>query len=141
MVVIEWLNPLIICCSHLDSVTSCSLSKEFALFVYIDNMLVIGKSQGTAQDNPWLIVNVEKSMFMLLGLQIGLLDHKSKSIWRKATQLLQQGNINACRVAQFIGKLNPAAQAVFPVPLFYHQFQRDLQNALSRGNQDYKTLF
>ena len=132
------------------------------LIVYIDDILVIGK----APDEVWnhtdalialleglgFIVNMEKSVLTpsqqieFLGLLLNttsmcltLPGHKIRTIRKEAALLLRQGNFSACKLAQFIGKLNAASQAVFPTPLFYRHLQRDLQGALARGSQNYDT--
>ena len=72
-------------------------------------------------------------------MSLSLPGHKIRTIRGEAIQLLRQSSISARKVAQFIGKLNAAAQAVFPAPLFYRHLQRDLQEALARGNQSYES--
>ena len=98
------------------------------------------------------IVNMEKSVLTpsqqieFLGLLLNttsmcltLPGHKIRTIRKEAALLLRQGNFSARKLAQFIGKLNAASQAVFPAPLFYRHLQRDLQGALARGSQNYDT--
>lgn len=132
------------------------------LIVYIDDMLVIGKSPAEVVDHVGalsvlleglgFVINREKSIttpsqqIEFLGLRVdtstmtlSLPGHKIRMIRGEAIQLLRQGSISARKVAQFIGKLNAAAQAVFPAPLFYRHLQRDLQEALARGNQSYES--
>ena len=133
------------------------------LIVYIDDILVIGKSPDEVRNHVealialleglGFIVNMEKSVLTpsqhieFLGLQLdtsnmclSLPGHKIRTIQGEAAQLLRQGCISARRVAQFIGKLNAASQAVFPAPLFYRHLQRDLQGALARGDQSYDSM-
>ena len=133
------------------------------LIVYIDDILIIGKSPDEVRNHVealialleglGFIVNMEKSVLTpsqqieFLGLQLdtstmclSLPGHKIRTIRGDAAQLLRQSSISARRVAQFIGKLNAASQAVFPAPLFYRHLQRDLQGALSRGGQNYDSF-
>ena len=133
------------------------------LIIYIDDILVIGKSPDEVRDHVealialleglGFIVNMEKSVttpsqqIEFLGLQVdtitmclSLPGHKIKAIRGEASQLLRPGSLSARRLAQFIGKLNATSQAVFPAPLFYRHLQRDLQSALLRGSQNYETL-
>ena len=138
-------------------------SLEVRLIVYIDDMLVKGKSPAEVLDHVGalsvlleglgFVINREKSIttpsqqIEFLGLQVdtstmtlSLLGYKIRTIRGEAIQLLRQGSVSARKVAQFIGKLNAAAQAMFPAPLFYRHLERDLQEALARGNQSYKSL-
>ena len=133
------------------------------LIIYIDDILVIGKSPDEVRDHVealialleglGFIVNMEKSVttpsqqIEFLGLQVdtitmclSLPGHKIKAIRGEASQLLRPGSLSARRLAQFIGKLNATSQAVFPAPLFYRHLQRDLQSALLKGSQNYETL-
>ena len=132
------------------------------LIVYIDDMLMIGKSPAETRDHVkalivlleglGFIINREKSVLTpsqqieFLGLRVdtstmslSLPGHKIRTIQGEAIQLLRQSSISARKVAQFIGKHNAAAQAVLPAPLFYRHLQRDLQEALARGNQSYES--
>jgi len=52
----------------------------------------------------------------------------------EVTQHLQKSQVTAHQVAQLIGKLHAALQAVLPAPLFYRSLQVDLQ---SHSNQNY----
>ena len=112
------------------------------LFVYIDDILVIGKTPDEVRNHTdalialleglGFIVNMEKSVLTpsqqieFLGLLLNttsmcltLPGHKIRTIRKEAALLLRQGNFSARKLAQFIGKLNAASQAVFPAPLFY----------------------
>ena len=116
------------------------------LIIYIDDILVIGKSPDEVRDHVealialleglGFIVNMEKSVttpsqqIEFLGLQVdtitmclSLPGHKIKAIRGEASQLLRPGSLSARRLAQFIGKLNATSQAVFPAPLFYRHLQ------------------
>ena len=133
------------------------------LIMYIDDILIIEKSPDEVRDHVEVpialledldfIVNIEKfvttpsQQIEFLRLQVdtitmclSLLGHKIKAIRGELSQLLRPGSLSARRLAQFIGKLNAASQAVFPAPIFYRHLQRDLQSALLRGNQNYETL-
>ena len=130
------------------------------LIVYIDDILVIGKTPDKVRNHTdalialleglGFIVNMEKSVLTpsqqieFLGLLLNttsmcltLPGHKIRTIRKEAALLLRQGNFSARKLAQFIGKLNAASQAVFPAPLFYRHLQRDLKGALARGSQNY----
>ena len=93
------------------------------------------------------IVNTDKSVLSptqqleFLGLKVSSVDlhlrlpgEKIKQIRVEASQLLRAEICTARKlVAQFIGRLNATAQAVFPAPLFYRHLQRDLQQTLSQN--------
>ena len=108
------------------------------LIVYIDDILVIGKTPDEVRNHVEVlialleglgfIVNMEKSVLTpsqqieFLGLLLNtasicltLPGHKIRTIRGEAAQLLRQGKFSARKLAQFIGKLNAASQAVFPV--------------------------
>ena len=132
------------------------------MIVYIDDMLIMGESPDVVWDHVTamvalleglgFIVNTDKSMLSptqqleFLGLQVSSVDlhlrlpgEKIKQIRIEASQLLRAEICTARKLAQFIGRLNAAAQAVFPAPLFYRHLQRDLQQALSQNGQDYNS--
>jgi len=48
--------------------------------------------------------------------------------------------VTARQLAQLIGKLQAALQAILPASLFYWSLQGDLQKALNHSSQDYNTL-
>jgi len=58
----------------------------------------------------------------------------------EVSQHLKSSQVTARQLAQLIGKLHAASQAVLPAPLFYRSLQGDLQKALSLSNQNYNTL-
>ena len=126
----------------LKPVTAFLRSLGVHLIVYIDDILIIGKSSEEVQNHMeglialleglGFIVIFEKSVLTpsqrieFLGLQLdtstmclSLPGHKIRMIRGEAAQLLRQGSMSAHRVAQFIGKLNAASQALFPAPQFY----------------------
>ena len=132
------------------------------IIVYIDDILVIGKTPDEVRNHTealialleglGFIINMEKSVLTtsqqieFLGLLLNtacmcltLPGHKIRTIQGEAAQLLCQGKFSVHKLAQFIRKLNAASQAVFPAPLFYRHLQRDLQGALARGGQNYNT--
>ena len=134
------------------------------MIVYIYDMLIMGGSPDevrshvsaltTLLEGLGFIINTEKYVLCptqqleFLGLQVSSLDlclrlpgEKIRQIRLEASQLLRTVTCSARRVAQFIGRLNAAAQAVFPAPLFYRHLQRDLQRSLSRNEQDYSSPF
>lgn len=132
------------------------------MIVYIDDMLIMGESPDVVRDHVTamvalleglgFIVNTDKSVLSptqqleFLGLQVSSVDlhlrlpgEKIKQIRVEASQLLRAEICTARKLAQFIGRLNATAQAVFPAPLFYRHLQRDLQQTLSQNGQDYNS--
>ena len=75
------------------------------------------------------------------GVTVEYSQYVPDSSWSQDEKLLSfSARANSVRkLAQFIGKLNAASQAVFPAPLFYRHLHRDLQGALARGSQNYET--
>ena len=71
-------------------------------------------------------------------LELSLLRAKLRQIRGDAEKLLSQTLIPARCLFQFIGKLNAAAQAVIPAPLFYRHLHGSLKNALASGNLGYE---
>ena len=132
------------------------------MIVYIDDMFIMGESPDVVRDHVTamvalleglgFIVNTDKSVLSptqqleFLGLQVSSVDlhlrlpgEKIKQIRVEASQLLRAEICTARKLAQFIGRLNATAQAVFPAPLFYRHLQRDLQQTLSQNGQDYNS--
>jgi len=70
-------------------------------------------------------------------LQLSLPGEKLHHIRKEVNQNLQRPQVTARQLAQLIGKLHAASQAVLPAPLFYQSLQGDLQKALTLSNQDY----
>jgi len=60
-------------------------------------------------------------------LQLSLPGEKLHHIRMEVSQHLQKSQVTAHQLAQLIGKLHAASQAVLPAPLFYHSLQVDLQ--------------
>jgi len=75
-----------------------------------------------------------------VSLQLSLPGEKLHHIRMEVSQHLQKSQVTARQVAQLIGKLHAASQAVLPAPLFYRSLQGDLQRALSHSNQNYNTM-
>ena len=63
-------------------------------------------------------------------MELRLPGEKLRQIRGEATKLLSQSWVSARVLSQFIGKLNAAAQAVAPAPLFYHHLQGNLKAPL-----------
>ena len=132
------------------------------VIVYIDDMLIMGESPDVVKNHVTamvalleglgFIVNTDKSVLCptqqleFLGLQVNSADlhlrlpgEKIKQIRVEASQLLRAENCTARKLAQFLGRLNATAQAVFPAPLFCRHLQRDLQSSLSQNEQNYNS--
>ena len=103
--------------------------------------------------NLGFIINVPKSImtptqeieYLVLlvnstTLHLSLLGEKLHHIRLKVNQILQKSHVKAQQLAQIIGKLNAASQAVLPAPLFFWFLQGDLQRALKDNNENYKAL-
>ena len=133
------------------------------MIVYIDDILLMGDSPNQVEShletlifiltNLGFIINVPKSVttptqiIEFLGLlvnstslHLSLPGEKLHHIRTEVKQLLQKEQVTARQLAQIIGKLNAASQAVLPAPLFYHSLQGDLQRGLSNNNQSYNAL-
>ena len=133
------------------------------IVVYIDDILILGESPTLVVQHLEVlvrlleclgfIVNKEKSIttptqeLEFLGLLVNtpsmclrLPGHKIRHIQAEARRLQGSHQISAWLLSQFLGKLNAAAQAIFPAPLFYRHLQRDLQRSLSQGGQNYDVL-
>jgi len=95
------------------------------------------------------IVNLEKSVLTpiqeieflgletnLRSMELSLPGEKLKQIRGEAAKLLTRSMVSARSLSQFIGKLNAAAQAVAPAPLFYRHLQDNLKNALASGDHE-----
>jgi len=63
-------------------------------------------------------------------LQLSLPGEKLHHIRMEVNQIKQKSHVTACQLAQLIGKLNAASQAVLSALLFYQSLQGDLQRAL-----------
>ena len=127
------------------------------IIVYIDDMLILVETPEQASQHLqtllWIlqalgfIVNQDKSVFTpaqqmeFLGLvvnsmlmELSLPGEKLKQIRGEATMLLSKPLVSARALSQLTGKLNAAAQAIVPAPLFYSHLQGDLKNALASGD-------
>ena len=130
------------------------------MIVYIDDILPMGDSPNQMEShlkvlifiltNLGFIINVPKSVttstqiIEFLGLlvnstslHLSLPGEKLYHIRMEVKQLLQKEQVTAHQLAQIIGKLIVASQAVLPAPLFYRSLQGDLQRGLSNNNQSY----
>ena len=133
------------------------------MIVYIDDILLMGDSPNQVEShlqalvflltNLGFIINLPKSITIptqtieYLGLlvdstslHLSLPGEKLHHIRMEVNQILQKSHVTARQLAQIIGKLNAASQAVFPAPLFYRSLQGDLQRGLSNNNQNYNAL-
>ena len=120
------------------------------IIIYINDMLVLTETSNQAYQHLetllWIlqslgfVINREMSVFTasqkieFLGLVINSqsteLREKLRQIKGEATKLLSQQLVTARALSQFIGKLNAAAQAVTPAPLFYCHLQGNLKTTL-----------
>ena len=133
------------------------------MIIYIDDILLMGNSPEQVEShletliflltNLGFIINTPKSIMTptqeieYLGLVVNsttlhlrLPGEKLHHIRMEVNQILQKSQVTAQQLAQIIGKLNAASQAVLPAPLFYRSLQGDLQRALKNNNQSYKAL-
>jgi len=99
------------------------------------------------------IINTTKSItattqqIEFLGLQVdsttlhsSLPGEKIHHLKMEVNQNLQRPQVTARQLAQLIGKLQAASQAILTAPLFYRSLQGNLQKALIHSSQDYNTL-
>ena len=121
------------------------------IIVYIDDMLTLADTPEQApqhlQTLLWILhtlgftVNQDKSVLKptqetkfldlivdSVFMEISLPREKLRQIRREATKLLSQSQESARVLSQFTGKLNTAAQAVVPAPLFYRHLQGNLKS-------------
>jgi len=133
------------------------------MIVYIDDILVMVESSDLVKSHLealthlltglGFIINTTKSIttptqqIEFLGLQVdsttlhlSLPGKKIHHLKMEVNQNLQRPQVTAQQLAQLIGKLQAASQAILPVPLFYRSLQGDLQKALNHSSQDYNTL-
>jgi len=133
------------------------------MIVYIDDMLLLGESPSLVESHLealmylltglGFIINLPKSITTptqtveFLGLQVdsttlhlSLPGQKLHHIRMEVGQHLKSSQMTARQLAQLIGKLHAASQAVLPAPLFYRSLQGDLQKALSLSDQNYNAL-
>ena len=130
------------------------------LIIYIDDILIMAETEDKAKDhtvgliflleNLGFIVNYQKSQLNptreidFLGFSINsesltmkLPGNKLKKTRADAKKLRAQTNHPTIAVSRLLGKLNHAAQAIPPAPLFYRNLQSCLQKALEEGSQNY----
>ena len=75
-----------------------------------------------------------------VSLHLSLPGEKLHHIRMEVRQHLQRSQLTARQLAQLIGKLHAASQAVLPAPLFYRSLQGDLHRVLNLTNQNYDAL-
>ena len=134
------------------------------LIIYIDDILIMATSPKVAREhtagliflleNLGFIINHPKSLLtptqeiQFLGfiissnaMEIRLPGEKIKQIRQEARKILETPVPQALALSRLLGKLNHAAQAIPPAPLFYRNLQLCLQRALERsvGGRDYLT--
>ena len=125
------------------------------MIIYIDDMLIMAPSPTVAREhtagliflleNLGFIINHPKSVLtptqeiLFLGftissttMEIRLPGDKIKQIRQDARKLLDTQYPQALALSRLLGKLNHAAQAIPPAPLFYRNLQLCLQSALGR---------
>ena len=145
-------------------ISICLRSMGVGMIVYIDDILVMGESpeqvKGHLEALTYLltglgfVINVPKSIttpaqrIKYLGLlvdsttlHLSLPGEKLHHIRSEIDQITKKSSpITARQLAQIIGKLHTASQAVLLAPLFYRSLQGDLQIALNSSNQNYNSL-
>ena len=134
------------------------------MIVYIDDILVMGESPEQVKSHLealtylltglGFVINIPKSIttpaqrIEYLGLlvdsttlHLSLPGEKLHHIRSEIDQITMKSSpITARQLAQIIGKLHAASQAVLPAPLFYRSLQGDLQRALNSSSQNYNSL-
>ena len=134
-------------------------SKGARSVIYIDDILLMAQTEESARVHTAITLDLLEALGFLvnypkfqlnpaqsiefLGFQI---DSKSVSLSlpeAKVTHLRQEaqriqrlGTVSARQLAQLIGKLSAAIQAVQPAPLHYRSLQRLKHQALSKGGYD-----
>ena len=132
------------------------------LIIYIDDIMVMAPSPTVAREhttgliflleNLGFIINHPKSLLtptqeiQFLGfvintstMEIRLPGEKIKQIRQDTRKLLEMHIPQALALSRLLGKLNHAAQAIPPAPLFYRNLQLCLQRTLEMtvGGRDY----
>ena len=132
------------------------------MIIYIDDILIMATTPTVARDhtagliflleNLGFIINYPKSLLtptqeiQFLGfiintpkMEIRLPGEKIKQIRQDTRRLLDTQYPLALALSRLLGKLNHAAQAIPPAPLFYRNLQLCLQRALegTQGGSDY----
>ena len=138
-------------------------ARGMRMIVYIDDILLMADTAAQAVSHLealtflltglGFIINVQKSIttpsqqIEFLGLKVdsvslhlSLPGEKLHHIRMEVRQHLQRPQVTARQLAQLLGKLNAASQAVLPAPLFYQSLQGDLQRVLNLTNQNYDAL-
>ena len=134
------------------------------LIIYIDDILIMAPSPIVAREhtagliflleNLGFIINYPKSLLtptqeiQFLGfvissntMEIRIPGEKIKQIRQDTRKLLETPIPQALALSRLLGKLNHAAQAVPPAPLFYRNLQLCLRRSLegTAGGRDYST--
>ena len=133
------------------------------MIVYIDDILVMGESPAQVKGHLealiyvltglGFVINIPKSItnpaqqIEYLGLlvdsttlHLSLPGEKLHHIRAEIDQIAKKSSQTTERqLAQIIGKLHAASQAVLPAPLFYRSLQ-GLQRALNNSSQNYNSL-
>ena len=139
-------------------------SMGVGMIVYIDDILVMGESPEQVKGHLealthlltglGFVINVPKSIttpaqrIEYLGLlvdsttlHLSLPGEKLHHIRSEIDQITKKSSpMTARQLAQIIGKLHTASQAILPAPLFYRSLQGDLQIALNSSSQNYNSL-
>ena len=130
------------------------------MIVYMDDILLMADTAAQVKSHLealiflltglGFIINVPKSITTptqhiglkvdSVSLHLSLPGEKLHYIRMEVRQHLQRPQVIARQLAQLIGKLHAASQAVLPAPLFYQSLQGDLQRALSLTNQNYNAV-
>ena len=132
------------------------------LIIYIDDILVMAESENLLKDhiqgtiylleNLGFVINFPKSLLEpkqiieFLGflvdscnMELKLPGDKLKNIRGEARKLLALEHTTTLDLSRVLGKMNTATKAIAIAPLFYRQLQAELQQALTKSNQDYNT--
>ena len=133
------------------------------MIVYVDDILLMADTAAQAKSHLetltflltglGFVINAQKSIttptqqIEFLGfkvnsvsLHLSLPGEKLHHIRMEVRQHLQRLQVTARQLAQLIGKLHAALQAVLPAPLFYQSLQGDLHRVLNLTNQNYNAL-
>ena len=149
---------------HTASIVATLRSLGLRLIIYIDDILIMAPSPIVAREhtagliflleNLGFIINYPKSLLtptqeiQFLGfvissntMEIRLPGEKIKQIRQDTRKLLGTPIPQALALSRLLGKLNHAAQAIPPAPLFYRNLQLCLRRSLegTAGGRDYST--
>lgn len=130
------------------------------VIIYIDDILIMAESEQMSKEhttgliflleNLGFVINYAKSQLNptqeidFLGFTVSsesftikLPTEKIKKTRLEAKKILETSSQTAIVISRLLGKLNHAAQAIPPAPLFYRSLQNCLQKALDHGSQNY----